>query len=977
MKLQFRFSLSIVVLVLILGGTDSLAAQTLNDQLMQENPETLVRDATEKGDIVRGAILYHQGNINCAECHRPQNGQNPLGPDLSDLGDDATGPHIVESILQPSKVIREGYETVVVLTVGGQTFSGIVVEETEQTVSLRDGSRLDAPITLARNELDEIRPGKISNMPANLVNELEDRQQFLDLLKYVLDLKDQAVTGVDSSEEPALIRRELSPELEGLILVKRNNCIACHPAHNGLPLAGITGAAPRLSWSARWLNPEYLEAYIADPHAVHPSPRMPDLFGEMAPETRRRHARSLTQFLLSKSTNEFRPESIDRQAVASGRAIYHEAGCVACHGPRNEAGQQQPLDGAALLGDLTAKYNVTALTRFLEDPLHARPAGYMPKVELTHREAINVSNYLLQVNERPNTNSQPVVLEPEAVRQGRQLFLKWNCARCHSDVMDPAETATAESIPGLPLEKLDLGRGCLSRNPQPPAIPNFELTDQQRMQIRQALQAMPLDLTPEQSIRVTLQAFRCSVCHQRGDFGGVRPENNPHFQTTDLNLGEQGKIPPTLTRVGAKLQRDWMRDVLVHGRSIRPYMKARMPQYGEDNIGHLVDLFQQVDRLPPLPHIPIDDLKETRDLGLHLVGNQGLNCVACHTYKFKQSDTMPAVDLTEMASRLKKEWFHEYMLAPQSFSPNTVMPSYWPGGQAIRPDLPGSPQNQIEAIWHYLVDGRQARPPRGVIHEPLEIVVGDQAKLLRRKYPGIGKRGIGVGYPGGINIAFDAEQMRLGLLWKGKFVDPGGVWRGQGSGNVRPLGHPIEFPQGPDIDGLDSPWQVDEGRPPNHQFQGYSLDEKRRPTFHYNVNQITVRDSFRESIAKDGNVTLRRIIKVHAADQGAVLRWRLAAAKNIQPLNDHKFAVGERLELRLPKDAQPIILDNETESAETEGIETERIGTEGIGTEGVATEGVATEGTETEDNSGGQRLILRLVVEPNQTVRLETSYILK
>ena len=59
--------------------------------------------------------------------------------------------------------------------------------------------------------------------------------------------------------------------------------------------------------------------------------------------------------------------------------------------------------------------------------------------------------------------------------------------------------------------------------------------------------------------------------------------------------------------------------------------------------------------------------------------------------------------------------------------------------------------------------------------------------MLRRSYPGIGKRGIGVGYPGGVNLAFDAEQMRLAMIWKGKFLDPGGVWTGQGHGTARPM----------------------------------------------------------------------------------------------------------------------------------------------------------------------------------------------
>ena len=273
----------------------------------------------------------------------------------------------------------------------------------------------------------------------------------------------------------------------------------------------------------------------------------------------------------------------------------------------------------------------------------------------------------------------------------------------------------------------------------------------------------------------------------------MTPGRNPHFQTTNLNLGEQGRIPPTLTGVGAKLKSNWMRDVLVNGRSIRPYMKTRMPQFGEENIGHLIELFQQTDKLPETRFADFDDQKEMRKLGLTIAGNKGLNCVACHTYQYKLSDTMPAVDLTEMTERLKKDWFYQYMLVPQKFSPNTVMPSFWPGGKAIRNDIEGDPEFQIEALWQYLIDGRQAGMPSGVVREPLEIVVTDEAQMLRRSYPGIGKRGIGVGYPGGVNLAFDAEQMRLAMIWKGKFADPGGVWRGQGHGNVRPMERPFDF----------------------------------------------------------------------------------------------------------------------------------------------------------------------------------------
>ena len=326
--------------------------------------------------------------------------------------------------------------------------------------------------------------------------------------------------------------------------------------------------------------------------------------------------------------------------------------------------------------------------------------------------------------------------------------------------------------------------------------------------------------------------------------GGVTAERSPHFQTTNLNLGEQGRIPPSLTGVGAKLKQKWLRDVLVNDRSIRPYMKTRMPQFGEDNIGQLVPLLGTVDEIEPIEFTKFKDQKEMRTKGLELAGSNGLNCVACHTYQYKISDTMPAVDLTEMTERLNKDWFYQYMLDPQEFSPNTVMPSFWPNGVAIRKDLEGDAKFQVEALWQYLVDGRQARMPRGVIREPLEIVVTNEAQMLRRSYPGIGKRGIGVGYPGGVNLAFDAEQIRLAMIWKGRFVDPAGAWYGQGSGNVRPMGNAIKLPAGPELDDEAEPWQVDTGRPPNHQFKGYDLDDVRRPKFRYRFEMLKSKISF-------------------------------------------------------------------------------------------------------------------------------------
>ncbi|MEZ5303577.1 MAG: hypothetical protein R3F11_23485 [Verrucomicrobiales bacterium] len=223
--------------------------------------------------------------------------------------------------------------------------------------------------------------------------------------------------------------------------------------------------------------------------------------------------------------------------------------------------------------------------------------------------------------------------------------------------------------------------------------------------------------------------------------------------------------------------------MLVGGESVRPYMLTRMPRFGADNIGHLPDLFAKADAgsLPAAEFTRVKDQKEAQRAGHDLVGNNNLACIACHTFNGESATTLQAVEMTTMAERLQENWFHLYLRNPQSFHPSTIMPSFWPAGKPVRPEiLDADAGKQIDAIWQYLARGREAPTPSGIRREPIEYdPPPGEAILLRRQYAGIGKRGIGVGYPSGINLAFDAAQMRLGSLWAGGFGEMSGVWRGQ------------------------------------------------------------------------------------------------------------------------------------------------------------------------------------------------------
>ena len=232
----------------------------------------------------------------------------------------------------------------------------------------------------------------------------------------------------------------------------------------------------------------------------------------------------------------------------------------------------------------------------------------------------------------------------------------------------------------------------------------------------------------------------------------------------------------------------------------------------------------------------------------------------------------------------------------------------------MRVGLGGCDHRQIGAIWEYLLDGRQARTPQGLRSEPIELLAkDDHAVMLRRRYPDIGKRGIGVGFPGGVNLVYDAEQMRLAMIWNGRFADPGGVWRGQGSGTVRPLGKDlIRFEAGPDVDDSRSPWTVDGGRPPNHRFTGYHLDDSQRPTFTYRFEEIEVQDQCIDSIEDSSEQTvLKRTLTVTTNGPRRNLAFRVADGDTITRIDDRVFRVGETLRIQIAPPHRPEIVASE------------------------------------------------------------------
>ncbi len=127
------------------------------------------------------------------------------------------------------------------------------------------------------------------------------------------------------------------------------------------------------------------------------------------------------------------------------------------------------------------------------------------------------------------------------------------------------------------------------------------------------------------------------------------------------------------------------------------------------------------------------------------------------------------------------------------------MPTAWPDGKSqLETIFDGDTLKQVESVWLYLSDGPNAAVPYGLGRDPIPLVADKEPVLYRNFIQGAGPRAIGVGYPEKANLAFDANDLRLALIWQGAFIDASKHWTGRGEGFQGPLGDNIlTLPTGP------------------------------------------------------------------------------------------------------------------------------------------------------------------------------------
>ena len=217
---SLKRALAIVVacLLAVLNLPLPVSAQTLDEDLRRSSATELVVLAKRDGDAKRGAVLFFQHHMACSKCHSVGDGKpSSLGPDLAKLGKEATDESLVESVLLPSKVIRKGFESLTVVTADGKTLNGLLVERTPDKLVIRDIARGGEVATLFAADIDEVKTNSLSIMPAGQVNQLASGQQFLDLIRYLVEIRDGGAAKARELQPPASLLTFTLPEYESHI----------------------------------------------------------------------------------------------------------------------------------------------------------------------------------------------------------------------------------------------------------------------------------------------------------------------------------------------------------------------------------------------------------------------------------------------------------------------------------------------------------------------------------------------------------------------------------------------------------------------------------------------------------------------------------------------------------------------------------------------------------------------------------------
>jgi putative membrane-bound dehydrogenase-like protein len=131
----------------------------------------------ENGDPLKGKLLFTK---NCATCHQLFGEGEKIGPDLTTV-ERQNRQLLVTNVVDPNAVIRPEYVAHVILTDDGRLLTGMITEQTAETLTLRNDKE---KVVLPKSKIEQMKPSPVSLMPEGLLDKFTE-QEIRDLFAYV------------------------------------------------------------------------------------------------------------------------------------------------------------------------------------------------------------------------------------------------------------------------------------------------------------------------------------------------------------------------------------------------------------------------------------------------------------------------------------------------------------------------------------------------------------------------------------------------------------------------------------------------------------------------------------------------------------------------------------------------------------------------------------------------------------------------
>ena len=153
--------------------------------LTPEEMSAMVAKVKTQGDPARGEAVYRRQQMLCTTCHAIGESGGVLGPNLVSIGASAPVDYLIESLLEPSKKIKEGYHMVIISKKDGGVISGGLINDGAEELTIRDPA--NQIVKVAKSGIASRQMSPVSMMPPGLTASLRE-DEFVDLVRFLSEL---------------------------------------------------------------------------------------------------------------------------------------------------------------------------------------------------------------------------------------------------------------------------------------------------------------------------------------------------------------------------------------------------------------------------------------------------------------------------------------------------------------------------------------------------------------------------------------------------------------------------------------------------------------------------------------------------------------------------------------------------------------------------------------------------------------------